>query len=363
MFKEFIRKVTQRENLTTEEAREAMRMIMEGECTAVELAGYLVGLRMKGETVEEITGSAQAMREKALAVRPQTTNLVDTCGTGGDGRGTFNISTTTALVVAGAGVPVAKHGNRAVSGSSGSADVLEALGVNLELTPDEMARCIDEVGLGFLYAPRLHPAMRRAAGPRRELGIRTIFNLLGPLTNPAQAPAQLIGVYDPELTEKIGAALINLGVQRAMVVHGADGLDEVSLSGQTKVTEVERGRLRTYYLEPGDFGLSYVPLREIQGRDPQTNAHLSREVLSGKKDGRREVVLANAALALMAAGLAENPRQGVILAAQSIDQGRAAGKLEELAAFTAKLAAARPENTTPDLTGAGKAMGGKSFVP
>ncbi|MCL5038304.1 MAG: anthranilate phosphoribosyltransferase [Firmicutes bacterium] len=334
MLRDFIRKVTLRENLTLSEAREAMELIMTGQSTVTELAGYLVALKMKGETVEEITGSALAMRAKALPVTPLAKEVVDTCGTGGDGSTSFNISTTAALIVAGAGIPVAKHGNRAVSGRSGSADLLEALGVNLDLTPSEMAKCIDAVGIGFLFAPRLHPAMKHAAGPRRELGIRSIFNLLGPLTNPAGAQSQLIGVYDPSLTETIAGVLQNLGLCRAMVVHGCGGLDEVSLAGWTRVTELKEGNLKTYDLYPEDFGLTSVALSEIQGGGPEENAQISREILAGVRNGRRQVALANAALALVVAGAAKTPRQGVALAARAIDSGRAAKKLEELRAFT-----------------------------
>lgn len=340
MLKRFIAKLVERQHLAAGEAEEAMGVIMEGEATPAQIASFLTALRVKGETVEEITGCARAMRAKATPIRAGNRLVVDTCGTGGDGSGTFNISTTAALVVAGAGLTVAKHGNRSVSSRSGSADVLEALGVRLDLEPAEVEECLDRIGIAFLFAPRLHPAMKHALGPRREMGIRTIFNLLGPLTNPAGAQAQVVGVYHPELTETLGRVLQRLGTVRALVVHGLEGLDEISLSGPTRITEVADGQCRTYLLEPEDAGFTRASPGSYAGGDADRNAAITLEILGGEKGPHRDVVLLNAAAALLAGGAVENLREGVALAASSIDSGRAMAKLEALREFTGKARAA-----------------------
>ncbi len=340
--KPFLARVVERRHLSAAEAQEAMSVIMEGRATQAQIGAFLTALRMKGETPEEITGCARAMRAHATLVPHHRELVVDTCGTGGDATGTFNISTAAAFVVAGAGVPVAKHGNRSVSSRAGSADVLEALGLNLDLTAAEMGECLDRVGIAFLFAPRLHLSMKHAAGPRREMGIRTIFNILGPLTNPAGAQAQVVGVYAPELTEVVARALHQLGTRRAMVVHGAGGVDEISLAGPTAVSEAGPGGVHSYTIFPEDLGLPRAPLGALAGGDPAANAELVLAVLGGRERGpRRDVVLANAAAALVVAGAAPNLRAGVNLAEEAVDSGRALAKLEELRAVSGELAARR----------------------
>lgn len=337
--KGFIAKLVEGKHLTEAEAEQAMEAIMTGGATDAQIAAFLTALRMKGETVEEITGCARVMRAKATPIPHRRDFVVDTCGTGGDGAGTFNISTAAAFVVAGAGVPVAKHGNRSVSSRTGSADVLEALGVNLDLTPEQVGRCLDEVGIGFLFAPKLHLSMKYAAGPRREMGIRTIFNILGPLTNPAGAQAQVIGVYDARLTEPVARALVSLGTRRSLVVHGAGGLDEVSLSGPTIISDATPAGVVTITVYPEDMGLERSPNEAIAGGDAAHNAGIIREVLSGGRGPQRDVVLANAAAALVAAGRAVDLRAGVRLAGEAIDSGQALAKLEALRELTQALAA------------------------
>jgi anthranilate phosphoribosyltransferase len=325
------------ESLTVEEAEEVMSQIMSGEATPAQIGAYLMALRMKGETVAEITGSARAMRRSAIQVKPATApdDLVDTCGTGGDGSGTFNISTTAAFVVAGAGQKVAKHGNRAASSKSGSADVLAALGVNLELTPEQIADAIDEVGIGFLFAVKHHPAMKHAIGPRRELGVRTIFNALGPLTNPAGAKAQIIGVYDEQLTEPLAKVLAELGSKGAFVVHGYGGLDELTTSGPNKVSRLKAGQVVTELLDPAELGFDKADPAELMGGTAEENAKITREVLSKRKNGtRRDVVILNAAAALVAAGRAEDLPAGIKIANESIDSGAALDVLERFVRFT-----------------------------
>lgn len=336
--KDILVKLLDGRDLTQDEAGLAMATIMEGQATQAQIGCFLAALRLKGETADEIAGCALVMRQKAFPVRPRRQALVDTCGTGGDGRNTFNISTTAAFVVAGAGVPVAKHGNRSVSSKSGSADVLEALGVNIDLGPDEVARCIDEAGIGFLFAQRLHPAMRHAAGPRREIGARTLFNILGPLTNPAGAETQVLGVYDGALTEVLAGVLGRLGCRRAMVVHGLDGTDELSISGSTRVSELQGDRVRTYLVEPEDAGLGRAPLDEIRGGTAAENAQFLLDVLAGDPGPRRSVVLLNAAAALVVAGAAPDLRGGVAMAAEAIDSGRALACLETLRRVSGDLA-------------------------
>jgi anthranilate phosphoribosyltransferase len=333
------------ESLSREEARAVMLEVLTGQCSDTQIGALLVALHMKGETVEEIVGFAEAIRGAAtpLAVAGNSTidvsgterdALVDTCGTGGDASGTFNISTATALVAAGAGVRVAKHGNRSVTSKCGSADVMEAMGVNIILSPAHVADCLREVGIAFLFAPAMHSAMKYVQPARRELRLRTVFNLLGPLTNPAHASAQVVGVYSDELVEKLAEALSMLGLRRALVVHGADGLDEITISGPTRVAEVRDGQLRTYEVTPEEFGFRRALLDTIAGGDAAENARIIREVLGGKKSACRDVVLLNAAATLVAAGRANHLSDAVPVAAQSIDSGAALRKLEALAAFT-----------------------------
>lgn len=312
-----------------------MQTIMTGEATPAQIGGFLVALRMKGETVEEITGFARVMREKATRIVCRSYPLVDTCGTGGDGRNTFNISTVSAFVAAGAGVHIAKHGNRAASSRSGSADVLAALGVNIEIPPDRVAGCVDEVGIGFLFAPLLHAAMRFAIGPRREIGVRTVFNMLGPLTNPAGATAQVMGVYAGELTLPVAQVLNNLGVERAFVVHSEDGLDEMTVTAPTHVAEVAGGTVKSYTLTPESVGLSRAKIETLAGGGAEENARVARAILEGEKSPRRDVVLLNAGAALVAGGRATDFREGVRLAETSIDSGAARAKLEALIKATA----------------------------
>jgi anthranilate phosphoribosyltransferase len=334
--KEAIAKVMDRQDLTEVEAEAAMTQIMEGQATPAQIGAFLTALRMKGESVSEIAGCARAMRRSAVPVHPRRAGLVvDTCGTGGDGAGTFNISTTAALVVAGAGQPVAKHGNRSVSSRCGSADVLEALGVNLDLPPARVAACVDEVGIGFLFAPKLHPAMKHVVGPRRELGVRTIFNLLGPLTNPAGAQAQVMGVYDPALTEPLAHVLGALGGVAAFVVHGAGGLDELTTTGPNRVSALRNGQVETITLDPADLGFSRACPSELRGGSAEENATITREILSGTLDGaRRDVVVLNAAAALVAGGRSKTLREGIRLANHSLDSGAALRTLEHLIEFS-----------------------------
>jgi anthranilate synthase/phosphoribosyltransferase len=340
--KEAIAKVMERQDLTEVEAEAAMTQIMEGQATPAQIGAFLTALRMKGESVAEIAGCARAMRRSAVPVHPsRAESVVDTCGTGGDGSGTFNISTTAAFVVAGAGQPVAKHGNRSVSSRCGSADVLEALGVNLELTPDQVAACVDEVSIGFLFAVKLHPAMKHAIGPRRELGVRTIFNLLGPLTNPAGAPAQVMGVYDPAWTEPLAQVLGALGSQAAFVVHGADGLDELSTTGPNRVSALRDGRVETITLDPADLGFARARAADLSGGSAEENAVITRGILSGTLNGaRRDVVVLNAAAALVAGGQAKTLHEGIRQAKHSLDSGAALQALDHLIEFSQQQAAA-----------------------
>jgi anthranilate phosphoribosyltransferase len=343
------------QSLDRAQAREVMSEVLAGKCSDAQIAALLIALRMKGETVEEIVGFAEAIRaaaaplpirgtdalavtgtgRDALAEEPlDDASLVDTSGTGGDASGTFNISTATALVTAGAGVRVAKHGNRSISSKCGSADVVEALGVNIQLSPERAARCLREVGICFLYAPHLHPAMKQVQSVRRELRMRTMFNLLGPLTNPARASGQVVGVYSLDLVEKLAEALSMLGVRRALVVHGLDGLDEITITGHTRVAEARDGTLRSYEVEPEEFGITRATLADLAGGDATENAAIIRAILNGQKSPRRDVVILNAAAALVAAGRADHIGEAIPLAAQSIDSGAAAAKLEALAKFT-----------------------------
>jgi anthranilate phosphoribosyltransferase len=321
-------------DLSRDEARGVMGTIMSGEATPAQIAGFLIALRAKGETADEIAGCAEAMREHALPVRPERDDLVDTAGTGGDGARTINISTAAALVAAAAGAGVAKHGNRAVSSACGSADVLEALGFDLELPPERVARSIDELGFGFLFAPTHHPAMRHAAPVRRELAARTVFNVLGPLTNPAGARAQVVGVYAPELVRTIAEVLAQLGATRAFVVHGAGGIDELSPAGPNFVCEVVNGQIRARNIDPLEFGLPRSDPAELRGGSPAENAAAIRAVLAGEDGGRRSAILLNAAGAIAAGGHAEDLREGLELAREAVDSGAAAARLDALIAFT-----------------------------
>jgi anthranilate phosphoribosyltransferase len=325
-------------DLSREEAHGVMGSIMSGEATSAQIAGFLVALRAKGETADEIAGCAEAMREHALVVRPQRDDLVDTAGTGGDGAKTINISTAAALVAAAAGAGVAKHGNRAVSSASGSADVLEALGFNLELPPERIARSIDELGFGFLFAPTHHPAMRHAAPVRRELAARTVFNVLGPLTNPAGARAQVVGVYSPELVPTIADVLVRLGATRAFVVHGAGGIDELSPAGPNVVCEVVDGDVRTRNIDPLELGLEPSNPAELRGGSPQQNAAAIHAVFAGENGARRNAILLNAAGAIAAGGHAEDLREGLELARDAVDSGAAAAQLQQLIAFSVQAA-------------------------
>jgi anthranilate phosphoribosyltransferase len=321
-------------DLTRAEAREAMQQIMEGGATQAQIAGFLVALRAKGETADEIAGCAEAMREHALPVRPQRDDLVDTAGTGGDGKSTLNISTAAALLAAAAGAGVAKHGNRAASSQTGSADVLEALGFELELPPERIARSIDELGFGFMFAQAHHPAMKHAAPVRRELGTRTVFNVLGPLTNPARARAQVVGVYSESLVRPVAEALAQLGARRAFVVHGAGGIDELSPIGPSTVSEVVDGGVRDRVIDPQELGLEPASLESLTGGAPAENAAAIRRVFAGERGGAREAVLLNAAGAIAAGGHADDLREGIELARAALDSGAAAARLDELVEFT-----------------------------
>ena len=331
MLKPYIQKVINRQNLSAEEAEAAMTIIMDGEATDAQIGGYLVGLRMKGETVAEITGSARAMRAHAAPIHLNINGdaLLDTAGTGGDGAHTFNISTAAAFVIAGTGRKVAKHGNRAASSKCGSADVLAELGINLDLTPDQVGRCIDEVGIGFLFAPKFHPAMKYAIGPRRQLGQRTIFNILGPLTNPAGATHQVIGVFDPELTQPMAEVLGELGGRAALVVHGHGGLDELTTAGPNRVSHLKDGAVNTYELDAAELGLKPAQPEDLRGGDPAENAQMLRALLNGKDQSPRcDVVVLNAAAAL-ASESGDFPN-AIAEARQSLDGGAALAKLNHL---------------------------------
>jgi anthranilate phosphoribosyltransferase len=339
MMHPLIRKVEAGTDLSRQEAENAMEEILSGRSDETTIVALLAALRVKGETVGELVGFARAMRRHVAPVFPDGTRpdelLVDTCGTGGDSSGTFNISTAAAFVAAGAGVRVAKHGNRAISSKCGSADVLEALGVSLDISPERVGAAIREIGIGFLFAPALHTAMRHAMPARRRLG-RTAFNLLGPLTNPAGARAQVAGVFSDRVVEKVALVLSELDVERAFIVHGAGGLDEISLCGETTVGDVRRDVVRIYQVTPEDFGLERAPLEAIGGGDAAHNAELIRAVLAGEKSPRRDIVVANAAAAIVAGGRAADFLEGALLAAQSIDSGAAAKKLDALVAFASK---------------------------
>ena len=330
MIQEAIKDLIAGVDLGRARTRAVMDQIMSGQATDAQIGAFLVALRIKGETIDEIAGGAEAMREKATPIVTVHPDLIDTCGTGGDDSGTFNISTTVAFVACGAGLAVAKHGARSISSQCGSADVLAALGVNVEATPEKVGECIDEVGIGFLFAVALHGAMKHAIGPRRELATRTVFNILGPLTNPAGAKRQLLGVFDGALTEALAGVLRELGSERALVVHGSDGLDEITLTGPTQVSELRDGQISTRQIHPGDFGLQTVSAEALKGGDADYNARILREVLDGREGPQRDVVLLNAAAAMVVGGLAEDITAGLEVARTSIDSGKARQALDRL---------------------------------
>jgi anthranilate phosphoribosyltransferase len=329
MIKEAIHMLVNNINLSEKEMAECMREIMEGKSSDAQIGAFLSALRMKGETVEEITGAAKIMREKATTIRAPE-GVLDTCGTGGDMSHTFNISTTVAFVVAGTGLPVAKHGNRSVSSRSGSADVLEALGVKIDLPPEKVEQCLFDTGFGFLFAPLFHPAMKYAIGPRREMGIRTIFNILGPLTNPAGAKRQILGVFADRLTETLAMVLGNLGAVHAMVVHGEDGLDEVSVTDKTKVSRLKDSKIDNFSIAPEDFGIWRTTIDHIRGGSKEDNAAITLSILKGEQGPKRDIVLMNSAVALVVGGKTEDFREAFSIAADSIDSGMALKKLEEV---------------------------------
>lgn len=323
-------KLASGKDLTAEEAERAMCFIMSGEATDEQIMQFLMGLKEKGETIEEIATFTRVLRDCALKVRPRARKMVDTCGSGGDLLDTFNISTTAAFVAAGAGVPIAKHGNRSVSSKSGSADVLERLGVRIELDPKAVERCIDKVGIGFMFARTYHGAMKHVASARKKLAARTVFNILGPLISPAEVKRQLYGIFDPGLTEKLAGVLKETGSEHAMVVHGMEGLDELSTLGETKISELKDGEIKTYRIEPEQFGLRRVAPKELEGGGPAENAEILRAVLSGEKGPRRDIVVLNAAAAIYVGDRARSLEEGIKKAEESIDSGRALEKLERL---------------------------------
>jgi len=350
MIKRAIARVVERENLTEGEMIEVMDQIMSGGATPAQIGAFITALRMKGETIAEITGAARVMRERATRIRVgkgvvdidrddinvDLETILDTCGTGGSGTNSFNVSTTVAFVVSACGVKVAKHGNRSVSSACGSADVLESLGVNLDVTPETVERCITEAGIGFLFAPALHGAMKHAIGPRREIGIRTIFNILGPLTNPAGADCQVLGVYREELVETMAHVLRNLGCRRGFVVYGRDGMDEITLTGETCVADVNPEGVAISVISPETYGLNRCSMDQLRGGDARANAAIVRAILSGEQGPKRDIVLLNAAYALVAAGKAETPTEGMSLAVDAIDSGHALEQLQRLVTLTSE---------------------------
>ncbi len=334
MIKEAIGKLIEKKNLTREEMVGVMNEIMTGNATPAQIGGFLTALRLKGETVEEITGAALVMREKVTKIKVKKEPIVDTCGTGGDLPNTFNISTIAAFVVAGCGLAVAKHGNRAVSSQCGSADLLEGLGINLDVEVETVEKCIEEIGIGFLFAPLLHGAMKYAIGPRKEMGIRTIFNILGPLTNPAGAQVQVLGVYSDKLTQTIAGVLKNLGSKHAFVVHGEDGLDEITTTSPTRVSELKEGKVTTYSIKPEDFDIKRAKPDDILGGDVPHNVKIAHDVLEGKKGPQRDIVLLNASAAIVAGGKASDLKEGIKLAKKAIDSGKVKEKLELLKKYS-----------------------------
>lgn len=343
MLTDTLAKIVDGESVDREQARAAMAHIMSGGATEAQIGGFLVALRIRGETAEQISGFAEAMRESSVRVSSSRANLVDTCGTGGDALDTFNISTAAALVTAAAGAPVAKHGNRSVSSRCGSADVLTALGVRIDLAPSDVGVCLDEVSIGFLFAPSHHPAMKHAIGPRRELGLRTVFNILGPLTNPAGATRQVLGVFGPELTELIARTLADLGSDHALVVHGLDGLDELSTLGETQVSELRDGAIETYTVTPEQFGLARAKVEDLAGDEPEPSAKLLIDAISGADEPRAEIVIFNAAAALYVGGVVGDLAEGIELAREAVASGAAMDKLDDLREITGRLASAEEQ--------------------
>ncbi|MFA6470846.1 MAG: anthranilate phosphoribosyltransferase [Candidatus Latescibacterota bacterium] len=333
MFHEVIKKVVDGKNLSREEASDVMKTIMNGEATDAQIGGFLVAMRLKGETVEEISSFARVMRDKATRIESPR-DVVDTCGTGGDGANTFNISTVSAFVAAGAGVTVAKHGNRSVSSKCGSADLFMELGIKIDIPPEKVSACLNEIGIAFLFAPILHASMKYAIGPRRELGIRTFFNILGPMTNPAGAERQLLGIYSAELVEKVAGVLADLGCRKAYVVHGSDGLDEITTTGETMIAEVENGKVSLLKIEPEQFGFRRTGKENLVGGDASENAAIFQSILTGEQGPKRDIVLLNSAFAICAGGGAMTPEEGLKMAACSIDSGEALKKCHALREFT-----------------------------
>ncbi|GIM29810.1 anthranilate phosphoribosyltransferase [Clostridium polyendosporum] len=333
MINNYVERLIVKENLSEEEMTLIMDNIMEGKLTNSQIASFLTALRIKGENVDEITAAARVMRSKVIPLGKIDEFTIDTCGTGGDKKGTFNVSTAVSMIAAAAGITVVKHGNRSVSSNCGSADVLETLGVNISMAPEDVYQCIKEVNIGFLFAPTFHPAMKYAAVPRREMGIRTIFNILGPLTNPASANGQVLGVFSPALTESLAKVLKNLGTERAMVVHGLDGMDEITLSGDTQVSELRDGEIETYIINPSDFGLKTSDMSEVIGGDSKKNAQIIIDIFNGENGSKRDIVLLNAAAALVVGKKAKDMNEGIEMAKEIIDSGKAMKKLNEWKSF------------------------------
>ena len=331
MIKEALAKIVDGNDLDMAETEGVMSEIMSGNATPAQIGAFITALRIKGETAEEIAGCARIMRENALHVNPKRDDVVDTCGTGGDSSGTFNISTTVAFVAAGAGLGVAKHGNRSITSQCGSADLMEALGIKIDLTPEQVAQCVDDVGIGFCFAPAFHPAMKYATPVRQEIGLRTVFNILGPLANPARARRQLIGIYSADLTETLAKVLLAMESEHAFVVHGAGGIDELSITGINRVSELKNGFVKTYDLDPGQLGLGKANMSDLLGGTLQENAEITRSILGGEKGPKRDVVLLNASAVLVAGGKTDDFSEGISLAAEVIDSGKALQKIDELA--------------------------------
>lgn len=329
--KEILAKLVAGNDLSVEEAKKAQEIILTGQATDAQIAAFLTALRMKGETIDEITGLASVLRDKANTIAPKVDKHVDLVGTGGDCTYSFNISTTSAFVVAAAGLPVAKHGNRSISSKSGAGDVLEALGVNISADPDVVSRCVETVGIGFMFAPHFNPAMKYVGKVRKELGFRTVFNTLGPLSNPSRAKAMVVGVYDKDLTETIANAMMNMGVERALVVSGNDNMDEITLTGATTISEIKDNTVNTYTVTPEQFGFETVELKELQGGDGKVNAQITKDILSGKEKGaKRNIVLLNAGATLYAGGMCSSIEEGIKLAEKTIDSGKAASIIDAL---------------------------------
>jgi anthranilate phosphoribosyltransferase len=335
MLKKYIRKTTEKINLTFDEMREAMEVIMTGQTTDAQIAAFLISLKMKGETVEEITAAATVMREKANYVKIDEDIILDTCGTGGDGYGTINISTAVSIIAAAAGIAVAKHGNKSVTSECGSADVLKSLGVNIDIDHEKIKKCINETHMGFFFAPSCNAAMKYAMGVRKEVGVRTIFNILGPIVNPARNTHHLMGVFSDTLTEKIAGVLKNLGLVHSAVVCGKGNMDEITLAGPTKISELKDGEIKTYYIKPSDFGFKEAPVEAVKGGNPEKNARILNDVFSGRERGAyRDVILMNAGFALYIADRVKDPKEGVALATKILDGREAQKKLQEFIDFT-----------------------------